>query len=403
MNQLFQSLFASLRSRFLKISTRLRLWTSRAYWNTVLIARVRKFFSNLLNVRPKNKNDYYSMFRWLVSKRLAYAIVIGLGVLAGVYVFSMTPAAVEEPSAMRTYRYNSLPLKFYEGRAQILAKDGHLAYRGMVRDGAAEGTGSLFLTDGALLYEGEFAGSRYNGSGKLYYPEGGLRYEGAFADNLYHGQGSAYRPNGVLEYQGGFSQGLRSGAGTLYDEAGSPLYQGSFQQDCLLYSELLGRTTTEVSGMYTGPVSIYSTASEYCVELEGIDALYAARDGVRSLDAEWTIGTVYVLENSFPIEGRRVSTISALNAALGEPEYAGTTEATLPEAAAANLLWERGRTDLGQVTMRASSSFDKVYDILSYDKSAAFYIYTYRKDGLIYTFYCPDNRSGFSMYSIAME
>ena len=174
-------------------------------------------FQKLFDVRPKNKKDYYPVFRWLVSKRLAYALVVAccVGGLFVLWMLSPSFLSGAAGSGIRTYKYNSIPLKFYEGTVQVLARDGHVAYIGQVSEGAANGQGTLKDKDGNLVYEGAFAHSMYNGTGTSYYPDGTVCYTGTFTDNLYNGTGQFYRQSGVLEYDGEYVAGRRTGVGSL--------------------------------------------------------------------------------------------------------------------------------------------------------------------------------------------
>ena len=403
MNRILQTLYASIQAKVMGLWTKIRLWTSRAYWESKGITTLRQFFSKLLSIKPRDKTDYYSVSRWLVSKRLAFALVVLVGLASVLYILVFSPVNSlfqSDGTTLPTYWYNSIPLKFAGGKVQILAADGHLAYVGDVADGEAAGAGSLYRADGSLVYEGAFAESRYNGTGSLYFPDGVLQYQGEFADNLYQGQGKLYRQTGVLEYEGEFLKGMKSGAGVLYNSGGTPIFTGNFLADRLLYAEFVGKTTAEASQMYTGSISVYSSSNEYCASMDEIHAVYTTADASDTLSEEWTISQVLVEDSVFPTAEGEISTINELPAYFGEPSYFGYTWPTLTEAVAIRRLSEAGKGRFADIEMETTSSLRDVVTVNSYDLDYELYIYTYEMDGLTYTFYCDSSTSSFSMYAI---
>ncbi len=405
MNQFFNTIFSILRSRVTKIWTKLRLWTSAKFIQTRLLVLLRKFFTQILDVRPRNKKDYYSVFHWLVSKRLAFAVVIILGVFCSFYLFSCLPQGFfgGGDSTIPTYRYDALPLKFYNGTVRILAKDGHLAYQGEVSKVQCNGEGTLYGIDGLKIYEGQFAKDMYNGSGTLYYPSERLRYVGQFVDNLFQGQGTIYRENGTMEYSGEFQNGMKNGTGTLYNAAASPIFTGTFQNDQILFQEFLGKSAAQAAEMYSGDLISYVSTSEYAVSMNEIGAVYAATDGSTQLNGEWTISEIYILSESFPTEDGAIDTINDLTDYFGSPDYFGSSYVTLPEAVTINLLAQKDPQSVVPVEMQTDSPFIDSVTVNSYDKNYEVYIYTYLKDGLLYTFYAPSSgQETFLLYSIAL-
>lgn len=406
MNRIFNTLIATIQSKCSRLWSKIRLWTSRSYWENIGIVKLRQFFSRILNIRPRDKTDYYPFLSWLVSKRLAVALVVVIGMLSLFYILVLSPVSgtlFSSSATTPTFRYNSVPLKFYNGKAQILAADGHLAYVGDVADAAATGTGELYRADGSLLYSGNFADSRFNGQGSQFYPDGVLQYQGAFADNLYNGTGQLYRQNGVLEYEGEFLKGQKSGAGILYNSGGNQIFQGNFLADRLLYSEFLGKTTAQVAQMYSGGTSVYSTSNEHCVSMDEIDAVYTASDGSDTLSENWTLTEIVVQDSVFPTTQGEISSINELTGYFGDPVYLGYTWPTLTEAVAVQNLCDAGKGRFARIDMEMTSALQDVHTVNSYDKNYEFYIYVYEMDGLTYTFYCDSSTSSFSMYAISMS
>ena len=408
MNRFFSTMFSSFRAQLTSLWTKAKLLTSLTFWETQGVTILRRFFSRLFDVRPRNKSDYYTVFRWLVSKKLAYAAVILVGAAGVYYIFAMSPVSVLGGKAadpgLRTYRYDSIPLKFYSGKVRILAKDNHLAYEGNVASGAVTGVGRLFRTNGSLLYDGDFKNNRYNGNGKLFYPDGTVRYQGAFSENQFNGKGTGYRSDGVEEYTGNYLNGLRSGAGQLFNSSGSPVFSGNFVADHLQYSDFIGVKTKKAAALYTGATEVYSTQDEYCVAMPEINAVYSAKSGANSLESDWTVSGVHVLAGKFPVPGKTLDTVNELTAYFGKPDYSGSTYAKLTDAVAVNLMAKQNpKSPFPKAELTATPTFDNVFAVESYNKNYALYIYVYKSGGLVYTFYCDRSTSGFSMYSIDAE
>ena len=402
MKNLLNMLFSAARAKIMPLWIKLRMWTSPAFLRSKVLIKVREFFSKLVDVRPRDKRDYYPIFRWLVSKRLAFALVVALGLVSVLYITKMLPDNFTKDSGgIPTYKYRAVPLKFHTGTVNILAKDGHVAYTGEVDGGAASGQGTLYAADGSTVYEGQFENSMYNGEGTLYYPNGGPKYVGSFTDNEYNGTGSSYRPNGVLEYSGDYVAGVRTGSGTLYNSVGSKVFQGGFLGGEIVYHDFLTRPTSEVPELYSGETAVYQSNEEYCVTMPEIDAVYAVKDGSNTLENEWTVDRVYVLHSSVPLESGTCTTLRQLMASMGEPLYFGTAWVDLPEAVSCDLAAEEQPDRMSQVRIKSTASFENVFSVSDYDRDFQMYLYTFEQNGLLYTFYFTGaGESEFVMYAI---
>ena len=85
MKNLLTILIGAARAKMMPLWIKLRMWSSPTFLKAQVLVRIREFFTKLLDVKPRNKWDYYSVFRWQVSKRLAFALVVALGLVAALY------------------------------------------------------------------------------------------------------------------------------------------------------------------------------------------------------------------------------------------------------------------------------------------------------------------------------
>lgn len=402
MRQLLTTLINAIKAKITPLWTKLKLYTSKTYLQTVFLSKVRAFFSRHFDLKPKDKKDYYSVGNWLVSKRFAFAAVIVIGVLSLFYIFVINPPGVfsSGDDGTPTYAYNSIPLRFTKGKVKIKAKSGYIAYEGAVEKGRASGYGTLYDKDGNTVYAGAFEKSKFNGTGKLYYPGDLLKYDGEFKENRYEGEGRLYRENGSLEYNGMFSKNQKNGEGSLYDESSNLVYTGNFLKDHLVYSDLLGKTSEELAQCYTGSSRVFMGADLFAVSMKDIDAVYAGSNDQNHLDEEVYVDQIYVLKDTFPVGKEDVSDIQQLKDYFKTVRYEGNSNATLAEAICINELSESREVFSGKVEMDTQEPFDDAVSITSFDRSYVLYLYSFEKDGLIYTFYCQERNQGFSMYSI---
>lgn len=391
----------TVRAKFVTATSRIRLYTSPTFLQSRVINRLRIAFNRLFDVKPRNRKDYYVIFRWLVSKRLAFALVVALGLVCGNYIYSMLPTPLfhTDSSGIKSYKYNALPLKFYSGECTILDKAGRPAYTGNVEKAVCTGSGTLFDKSGNRVYSGSFDNNMFNGQGTSYYSDGTTRHTGSYLDNLYEGSGSSYYSSGVMSYSGDFSRGMKNGRGTLYNKSGSEIFTGSFLKDDIVFEELIKKSTEDIAKMYTGRLDIYSGQNEHAVLMKEINAVYSAKDGSASIDDKWTVERVVVLSDSFKTTDGRFSSIQRLTERFGKPDYLGSARIDLSEAVAINSL--SSSDSIGRVKMKLNDDFDEVHTVTAYDNDFEMYIYSYRHDDLIYTFYCVGSGvDEFVMYSI---
>lgn len=403
MKNLFSVMLNTARAQVTRLFSTFRRFTSATFLKAQVISKLRLAFTRLFDIKPRDRKDYYVIFRWMISKRLAFALVVVLGLLCGYYIYSMTPSSMikNNNGSQHTYKYNALPLKFYKGTCNILDKEGRLAYSGNVEKAQCKGSGTLFDKDGNKVYVGAFDNNMFNGQGTSYYHDGTTKHTGSYIDNLYDGNGISYYPNGVMKYNGEFSQGMQNGSGTLYSASGSDLFTGTFLKDDIVFEEFVGKSTEDVSNMYFGNIDVYSDNNERSVLMDDINAVYSAKDGSNSLDEQWTVDRVIVLSDTFKTTGGSFSSIQKITNELGRPSYLGITQINLPEAIAINALEGDAANTIAKVDMSVTDTFEEVHTVNRFDSNYNIYIYSYHYSDLVYTFYCAGSGvDEFIMYSI---
>ena len=386
-----------------------KLWLSWNYIQARVIAKIRDFFFRILDVRPKDKNDYYTVFGWMISKRLAYAVLIIVGVLSLWYISATSKvfANFGANGGVRTYKYNSVLLRMAKNTVRIKGKSGYLAYVGEVAKGYCAGEGNLYSPSGVLLYSGGFQKNQYEGDGNQYYNDGQLEYMGSFHENLYEGEGKLYREDGTEEYEGEFWRGMKEGTGKLYDAGGNQIYEGKFSSDNIVYSEMLGKSAEEIRAMYMGKQVLYEAgdgvAGGTTVLMSDIGALYASESDEGAADNEAKASTVYVLSNKFQSGTTVADDLSDLKQLFGEPYYEGNSIITLPEAVAVNVLNSTRTVLNGKVSMETTENYSDDIVVNSLDDQYAVYIYSFRRGDLIYSFVCRGKGGNFEFYGITKE
>ena len=405
-DNLFSVLISTIKSRYAAIVSKLRLWLSWNYVRTRVIGGIRDFFFRLLDVRPKNKNDYFTIFGWMVSKRLAYAGIVIVGVLSLWYIGATTKifSKLTSNGGLRTYSYNSVLLRMAKDKVRIKAKSGYIAYEGDVSKGYATGEGSLYSKNDVLLYNGSFLKNKYEGDGSQYYDSGALHYTGAFHNNLYEGDGKLYREDGTEEYEGGFFSGKKEGHGKLMDGGNNAIYDGNFSADEIVYSELLGKSADEVRSMYFGKQIMYEESpdmgSDTVMHLKDINAMYLAQGDGSAADDANKVTQVIVLKDTFSMGSTVADDIEDLKSLMGSPIYEGNSAVILPEAIAINVLNDQKRTMNGKVDMDVTEVYSDDIIVNSIATDYPVYVYTFERGDLVYSFVCKERGGGFVFYEI---
>jgi hypothetical protein len=398
---LLNILIQTIKSKMTGLVTKFRLYTNWNFIKTKIVVKIRDFFANMIGVKPRNKEDYYTIGRWMFSKRLLYALVIVVGVVSIWYITTETTIFRKfSEDGVQTYKYNSLRLRTAKGRVRITGKSGYLAYDGNVDGGYVTGDGTLYNKEGNVVYTGAFAQNKYEGFGTQNFGSGVLQYKGAFHENLYEGEGILYREDGSTEYNGEFSQGMKNGHGVLYDTGENQIYEGTFSSDRIVYSELLGKTVSDVANCYKAHRTLYTTTTESVAIMDEIGALYHSQADAEALENDEVVDSVYVLSDTYNIGTEEVNTVSELIEVFGDPSYEGNSNVILPEAVAINKLNETKTALFGKVEMDMNQTFSDVAEVNSFDRQYVVYIYSFRRGDLMYSFVCKEKGADFDFYYI---
>lgn len=402
-NNLLSVILSTLKAKITPIVTKLKYWASPTFWRAKVLTKLREALTSIFAVKPRHKRDYYGFFGWLVSRRLAHAIVIVVGLLSLAYLLFVNPVfrlAEGVGKGETIYAYNALPLRFMDGDVRIKAKSGYVAYEGTVNNGYASGNGTLYDKKGAVVYRGAFDKNRYNGEGILYYPSGQVRYQGAFADNLFQGSGKLFRENGTMLYEGAFAAGMREGTGTLYNASETPVFTGSFHSDELVYSQLLGKSAADISKLYTGEKTIFIGETQAVQMMPEIDAFFVADTTEESIEDSIVAEQLYVCRDTFIYGDSVCSGIEDVKAVLGEPVFEGNSYVLFPEAVGIDWLQKQGKEIAVDVALESEHPIREAYNVNGFDGDALVYLYVFQREETSYTFICEDRGSTFFMYEL---
>lgn len=341
---------------------------------------------------PKSEKDYVRIWRWKVSRPLAWVLGVIVCIISIYYIIWSDFYTDQIRGRKPIYNYDSLFLKFISGNVRIKAEAGYIAYEGYVEKGEVTGQGILYGRDGNVIYEGEFEENEYSGSGRLYGENGGILYEGELKHNVYEGDGVQYTAAGLVKYEGAFHSGLWNGKGILYDDSSNQVYEGNFLNGSIVYEDFLGKTTNEAASMYTGRRDIYYDDTYFIADMKDIDAIYSGSASNNSLEDTVTIAKVFVKGESCHIGGRTAGNIEEVKEIAGTASYEGNVYISTEEAVALS----------GLSGLEVTPLFDDAMEITGYDENRLIYIYTFQVEQLQYTFYSETNNGEFILYSIEL-
>lgn len=261
-----------------------------------LITPINKKIREILNVKPKSREDYVTVGIFWISKKLLYFLI--LASCAGVFIYFtwFAPQVADTVSSTNVvtttyYDYDDMDLSAFSGKANIRAANGEVVYTGDIADGVCTGMGTLWNQDGVLIYEGAFENNAYAGAGTIYYSNKQAKYKGNFINSQFSGSGQLFYEDGTIAYEGNFENGMYSGAGTLYDEKGNMLYTGNF-----------------VNGNYSGSGTLYY------------------ENGVKEYEGEFYIGKMQGAGTYYSSTGKQLFTG---NFAKDEIQYESLLDTTM--------------------------------------------------------------------------
>ena len=404
MRQFWNTIIRAVTMRLNRLLVGLRRFTSPRYLLQMAVIRFRTLLNRLLDIRPKHKKDYYTIFGWMVSRRLVNLLVIltGFGCIAYLVIVNPIQKAGSDADTVPVYKYSSIPLRFADGEVKIKARGGYVAYEGQVSKGYVTGKGKLYDKEETLVYEGDFDKNQYSGTGTLYYPNGQPEYIGEFSENLFEGTGTQYRESGARLYEGAFSNGMKEGAGVLYGASDSAVFTGNFHLDEIVYTQLLHKSAEEIGALYTGNQLIWQDgqSADNAVILSDIDVIYFSGDTSTSMNDMMKSDLLCVGKSSFVYGNKRIDTIEELTEVLGEPEYEGNSYMTFPEAVGVSWLQNHGKAMEIDTGMDVDTILDEVSTVNSYEKDTSLYLYTYEIGEQTYTFLSEGKTGSFFMYEI---
>ncbi len=224
---------------------------------------------NLLSLKkPKSLKEYYSIGRFMISKRLGN-ILFTLAVLLSIWfiITNFIPnlrlkrkeSALGPNVEAKSYFYDAHKLKNYNGMVRMFSKKSKALFEGSLTNGIANGPGVLYDKNGIVIFRENFENNRFNGEGTTYYADGTPHYIGEFLDNIYSGSGELRSKNGQPHYIGSFIAGLKNGRGTLYNDSGNAIFDGMFTNDMPNLSSYLGASIANISNVFLGEKLLYNS------------------------------------------------------------------------------------------------------------------------------------------------
>lgn len=194
---------------------------------------ISKFTSNIFKTllrKPKDRKDYVSIGKLLVSKKLLIIISIAFVIVVYCLIAYVYPWA---DGVLWTANVNvsSEKYKNFSGKVKVHDVSGKVIFEGKMENGSIEGYGKQYNSAGELIYKGNYEQGKFSGQGEAY-QNGSLLYKGNFKNNLYEGEGEIYAENGTMIYSGSFVGGQKTGKGNEYTASKGLLsYYGDFAND----------------------------------------------------------------------------------------------------------------------------------------------------------------------------
>lgn len=360
--------------------------------------------------RPKSLKEYYSIGRFMLSKRLGNILFI-LTVLLSIWfiIASFIPSLQlkKKESALgpnieaKSYFYDAHKLKNYTGMVRVFSKKSKALFEGSLTNGIANGPGTLYDKNGNMIFKGDFKNNRFNGDGTAYYTDGSPHYIGGFLDNFYSGNGELRSKNGQPYYIGGFIAGLKNGRGTLYNNSGNAIFDGMFTNDMPNLSCYIGATMANVSDVFLGKRLLYNSDNKVMVSYPDVDCVLVADKKQNSVDEVGTVRKIFIMAPSYyPGTSAEYNRLDLGNT-LPKNFLNGFTNVSDEEMSVIDVMRQEGtRSFKGYESVEKETITDEAFNLKESMSDDEFYISKYKINGFIYTFYFTKLDGPYVFYSI---
>ena len=347
--------------------------------------------------KPKSLKEYYSIGRFMISKRLGN-ILFTLAVLLSIWfiITNFIPnlrlkrkeSALGPNVEAKSYFYDAHKLKNYNGMVRVFSKKSKALFEGSLTNGIANGPGVLYDKNGIVIFRGNFENNRFNGEGTTYYADGTPHYIGEFLDNIYSGSGELRSKNGQPHYIGSFIAGLKNGRGTLYNDSGNAIFDGMFINDMPNLSSYIGASIANISNVFLGEKLLYNSDNKIMINYPEVDCILVADKKQNSVDEVGTVRKIFIMAPSYypgtSAEDNRLD----LGNTLPHNFLNGFTNVCDEEMSVIDVMRQKGiRSFKGYKSIEKEAITDEAFNLKESMSDDEFYISKYRINGFIYTFY----------------
>lgn len=360
--------------------------------------------------KPKSLKEYYSIGRFMISKRLGN-ILFTLAVLLSIWfiITNFIPnlrlkrkeSALGPNVEAKSYFYDAHKLKNYNGMVRVFSKKSKALFEGSLTNGIANGPGVLYDKNGIVIFRGNFENNRFNGEGTTYYADGTPHYIGEFLDNIYSGSGELRAKNGQPHYIGSFIAGLKNGKGTLYNDTGNAIFDGMFTNDMPNLSSYIGASIANISNVFLGEKLLYNSDNKIMISYPEVDCILVADKKQNSADEVGTVRKIFIMAPSYypgtSAEDNRLD----LGNTLPHNFLNGFTNVCDEEMSVIDVMRQKGiRSFKGYKSIEKEAITDEAFNLKESMSDDEFYISKYRINGFIYTFYFTKLDGPYVFYSI---
>ena len=360
--------------------------------------------------KPKSLKEYYSIGRFMISKRLGN-ILFTLAVLLSIWfiITNFIPnlrlkrkeSALGPNVEAKSYFYDAHKLKNYNGMVRVFSKKSKALFEGSLTNGIANGPGVLYDKNGIVIFRGNFENNRFNGEGTTYYADGTPHYIGEFLDNIYSGSGELRSKNGQPHYIGSFIAGLKNGRGTLYNDSGNAIFDGMFTNDMPNLSSYIGASIANISNVFLGEKLLYNSDNKIMISYPEVDCILVADKKQNSVDEVGTVRKIFIMAPSYypgtSAEDNRLD----LGNTLPHNFLNGLTNVCDEEMSVIDVMRQKGiRSFKGYKSIEKEAITDEAFNLKESMSDDEFYISKYRINGFIYTFYFTKLDGPYVFYSI---